>query len=127
LFKICAASEQFYTDTGERPGQTNNCNAFHQCVEETVATVRHALDEFVARQNVKHYRELLDRELDQTEQQRVLGLLEEEETKLAMASEPLNEPGKNPSQSIAPNAHASGRTIATVGFDLSQRGTLHRL
>jgi hypothetical protein len=50
------------------------------------------MDKFVARENIKHCLELLKRPLNETERQRVLGLLQEEEAKLKKASEPVSDP-----------------------------------
>ena len=64
------------------------------------------MDKFVARENIKHYRELPQRQLDEPERRRILSLLQEEEARLAKldaSATPFNEPEKKPSQSSRAN------------------------
>jgi len=41
------------------------------------------ISNFIARENISRYRELLSRRLEEPERRRILGLLQEEEAKLA--------------------------------------------
>jgi len=64
------------------------------------------MDKFVAGENIKHYRELLQQRPDGPERRRILSLLQEEEAKLAKldaSATPFSEPGTKPSQSSRAN------------------------
>ena len=49
------------------------------------------MDRFIRRENVKHYRELLKTVKDETERQRILKLLAEEQQKQKTAGDPSND------------------------------------
>ena len=52
-----------------------------------VITSSSALDRFIARQNIEHYRQLLAKETDEGKRQQLLRLLAEEEIKLRAAEQ----------------------------------------
>ena len=52
---------------------------------------RGAMDRFIRRENIKHYRELLKTVKDETERQRILKLLAEEEQKQKAAGDKIAE------------------------------------
>ena len=45
------------------------------------------MDEAIARENVKHFRKLLETEADEAKRETIMQLLTEEEVKLAMATD----------------------------------------
>jgi hypothetical protein len=50
-----------------------------------------AMEEFIRRQNVKHYRLLLGATTDETQRQRILRLLAEEQQKQKDAGDPIEQ------------------------------------